>query len=69
MNAVASDPCPTTTTALDTAPDLVHTQIMTPKNKHLGSSFDDFLAEEKRLAECETQALKKVLALQIENGE
>ena len=31
------------------------------KNKHLGSSFDDFLAEENLLAECETQALKEVL--------
>lgn len=35
------------------------------KNKHVGSAFDDFLAEESLLAECETQALKEVLALQI----
>jgi len=32
---------------------------------HLGSSFDDFLAEENLLVECETQALKEILALQI----
>lgn len=38
---------------------------MTSSNKHLGSSFDDFLAEENLLVECETQALKEVLALQI----
>lgn len=35
------------------------------KNKHLGTTFDDFLAEENLLAECETQALKELLALQV----
>lgn len=35
-------------------------------NPHIGSSFDDFLAEEGLLEECETGALKEVLALQIE---
>jgi len=35
------------------------------KNKHLGSTLDDFLAEEDLLVECEADALKEVLALQI----
>jgi len=33
--------------------------------KHLGSSLDDFLEEEGRLAEAETVAAKRVLAFQI----
>ncbi len=33
--------------------------------KHLGSSLDDFLAEEGRLAEAEAVASKRVLAFQI----
>ena len=36
-------------------------------NKHVGSSFDDFLAEEGLLAETEAVALKRVIAFQIEN--
>ena len=35
------------------------------RNPHIGSSFDDFLAEEGLLAECVYQALKQVLADQI----
>lgn len=35
-------------------------------NPHIGSSFDDFLAEGGILEECEAAALKEVLALQIE---
>jgi antitoxin HicB len=35
-------------------------------NKHIGSSFDDFLAEEGTLAETEAVALKRVIAFQIE---
>lgn len=33
--------------------------------KHLGSTLDDFLAEEGRLAEAEAVAAKRVLAFQI----
>jgi antitoxin HicB len=33
--------------------------------KHLGSSLDDFLKEEGRLAEAEATAAKRVLAFQI----
>lgn len=33
--------------------------------KHLGSTLDDFLAEEGRLAEAEAVATKRVLAFQI----
>ncbi len=33
--------------------------------KHLGSSLDDFLEEEGRLAEAEAVAVKRVLAYQI----
>ena len=33
--------------------------------KHLGSTFDDFLTEEGRLAEAEAVAAKRVLAFQI----
>ncbi len=33
--------------------------------KHLGSNFDDFLQEEKLLAEAEAVALKRVIAFQI----
>ena len=36
------------------------------KNKHVGSSFDDFLREEGLLAEAEASAVKRVIALQIE---
>ncbi len=36
------------------------------KNEHLGSSFDDFLAEEGLLAEVEATAIKRIIAYQIE---
>ena len=35
-------------------------------NKHLGSSLDDFLKEEGIYEECHTQAVKEVLAWQLE---
>jgi predicted XRE-type DNA-binding protein len=35
------------------------------KDKHIGSSFDDFLQEEGLLAEAEAAALKRILAYQI----
>lgn len=35
-------------------------------NKHIGSSFDDFLAEDGLLAEVEGVALKRVIAFQLE---
>jgi predicted XRE-type DNA-binding protein len=38
------------------------------KNKHVGSSFDDFLDEEGLLAETEAVALKRVLAFQIQKN-
>jgi antitoxin HicB len=37
-----------------------------PKNPHRGSSFDDFLKEEGLYEKCTATALKRVLALQIE---
>ena len=37
-------------------------------NPHLGSSFDDFLAEEGLLEVCEEQAIKELLAAQIERA-
>ena len=36
-------------------------------NKHIGSSFDDFLKEESLHAECSAEALKRVIAWQIQN--
>ncbi|MBS3917560.1 MAG: XRE family transcriptional regulator [Deltaproteobacteria bacterium] len=36
------------------------------KNKHLGSSFDDFLEENGLRAETEATAIKRVIAYQIE---
>ncbi len=36
------------------------------KNKHLGSSFDNFLEEEGLRADTEAAAIKKVIAYQIE---
>ena len=36
------------------------------KNNHIGSNFDDFLAEEGLLAETETVAVKRVIAFQVE---
>ncbi|WP_456425016.1 helix-turn-helix domain-containing protein [Rhodocaloribacter sp.] len=35
-------------------------------NEHVGSDFDDFLAEEGLLAEVEAAALKRVIAYQVE---
>jgi len=35
-------------------------------NEHIGSNFDDFLAEEGLLAETETVAVKRVIAYQVE---
>ncbi len=37
-------------------------------NKHIGSSFDDFLAEDGLLESCEEQAIKEILADQIKNA-
>lgn len=37
-----------------------------PVNKHIGSSFDDFLAEEGLLSDVEAVALKRVIAFQLE---
>jgi DNA-binding Xre family transcriptional regulator len=34
-------------------------------NKHVGSSFDDFLAEEGRLEETTATAMKRIIAWQI----
>lgn len=36
-------------------------------NKHIGSSFDDFLEEEGLLSEVSAEALKRVIAWQIQN--
>ncbi|MGC1376014.1 MAG: helix-turn-helix transcriptional regulator [Anaerolineales bacterium] len=36
------------------------------EEKHLGSNFDDFLAEEGLLEQAETVAIKRVLAFQVE---
>jgi antitoxin HicB len=36
------------------------------KNEHIGSNFDDFLAEESLLTETETVAVKRVIAYQVE---
>jgi len=36
------------------------------KNKHIGSSFDEFLQEEGLLAEAEATAVKRVIAHQIQ---
>lgn len=37
-----------------------------PVNKHIGSNFDDFLAEEGLLADVEAVALKRVIAFQLQ---
>ena len=36
------------------------------KNKHIGTSFDDFLQEEGLLAATEATAVKRVIAYQVE---
>lgn len=38
------------------------------KNKHIGSSFDDFLAEDGLLEEATAIAVKRVIAWQIEQA-
>ena len=35
------------------------------KNKHVGSDFDEFLAEESLLSEAEATAVKRVIAYQL----
>ena len=37
-----------------------------PAHKHIGGSFDDFLAEDDLLNEVEAVAIKRVLAFQLE---
>ncbi|MBN1981474.1 MAG: XRE family transcriptional regulator [Chitinivibrionales bacterium] len=37
-----------------------------PKNKHIGSDFDDFLQEEGILEHSEAAAIKKVIAFQLQ---
>lgn len=39
---------------------------MVKKNKHEGSNFDDFLKEEGILEECTAEAIKSVIAFQLE---
>jgi antitoxin HicB len=38
------------------------------KNKHIGSNFDDFLAEDGQLEEATAIAVKRVIAWQIEQA-
>jgi antitoxin HicB len=42
--------------------------MSTKPNPHIGSSFDAFLAKEGMLDACEAQALKELLAEQIERA-
>ncbi len=39
---------------------------MAPRNKHIGSDFSDFLADEGIQEEVEATAIKRVIAFQIE---
>ena len=41
---------------------------MTKKNPHIGSSFEDFLAEDGLLEECTNAAIKRVVAWQVEQA-
>jgi len=41
---------------------------MIKKNPHIGSSFEDFLAEEGLLEECTNAAIKRVVAWQVEQA-
>jgi len=41
---------------------------MSKKNKHTGSSFDDFLEEEGILEEVEASTIKKVIAMKIQEA-
>lgn len=36
------------------------------KNRHTGSDFDDFLKEEEMFEECTAEAIKRVIAFQLE---
>jgi len=38
------------------------------KNKHIGSTFDDFLAEEGLTEEVEAGAIKKIIAYQLQDA-
>jgi len=38
------------------------------KNKHIGSDFNDFLQEQNLLDDCETSAIKRELAWQLEEA-
>lgn len=35
-------------------------------NRHIGSNFDNFLAENEMLAECQAEAIKRVIAWQLQ---
>lgn len=41
---------------------------MSKKNKHIGSSFDDFLKEDGIFEEVEAAAIKKVIAMKIQEA-
>ncbi|VAX24887.1 hypothetical protein MNBD_NITROSPINAE03-828 [hydrothermal vent metagenome] len=41
---------------------------MGEKNRYMGSSFDDFLSEEGILEEVEASAIKKVIAMKIQEA-
>jgi antitoxin HicB len=41
---------------------------MTKKNPHIGSSFEDFVAEEGLLEDCTNTAMKRVVAWQVEQA-
>ena len=41
---------------------------MTKKNPHIGSSFEDFLAEEGLLEDCTNAAIKRVIAWEVEHA-
>lgn len=43
-----------------------YTRLKAMKNKHIGSNFDDFLAEEALLEDATATAMKRVIAWQIE---
>jgi antitoxin HicB len=43
-------------------------KAMTKNNPHIGSSFEDFLAEEGLLEECTNAAIKRVIAWQVEQA-
>lgn len=49
-----------------TVPKMVRFDNMQLMNRHVGSSFDDFLQEEGTLEECEAVASKRVFVYQLE---